>query len=99
MRHDAHSPRERHRRQTRARRVAQMILLGSGMASAAFVGYAAQTAPVAVRATIPSTTTTTPAAGTAPPPSIAGTYHPPTAAPVTTTTACYTTPSGSTVCS
>ncbi len=98
MRHDAHSPRERDRRQTRARRVAQMILLGSGVASAAFVGYAARSAPVAARATAPSTTTTTPAAGTTPSSSSAGSYRPPTTAPVTTTTVCYTTPSGSTVC-
>ncbi|MGC8498216.1 MAG: hypothetical protein ACP5OV_01795 [Acidimicrobiales bacterium] len=98
MRPDAHSPRERDRRQTRARRVAQMILLGSGVASAAFVGYAAQTAPTAARAPAPPTTTT-PAAGPTASPSTAGSYRPPTTAPVTTTTACYTTPSGSTVCS
>ncbi len=94
MRHPAHTTRERDRRLTRVRRVTQSILLGSGLATGAFVAYAAATARPLPHAASPTTTTTAPRTSG----SSASTYAPPTAAPVTTTTTCSTTPSGSTVC-
>ena len=108
----ARTPQQRDRRFARVRRLTQSILVASGLATGAFVGYAASTAKPLIALThpprsspTPSGTTATPTSSSAATPTGTGTapsgapaYAPPTTAPVTTTTTCYTTPSGSTVC-
>ena len=101
------TPQQRDRRFARVRRLTQTILIGSGLASGLFVGYAKATAkplttlpaPVATTTTPPTPTPTTPAASassnTTPTTHVAPAPAP---APVTSTTVCYSTPSGSTVC-
>ena len=99
MRTYSRTPQQRDRRFARVRTMTQTVLIGSGVASGAFVAYAASTAKplVAQRpATTSSTTTTQPSSAATQTPGTV--YTPPTTAPVTTTTTCYTTPSGSTVC-
>jgi len=99
MRTYPRTPQQRDRRFARVRTMTQTVLIGSGVASGAFVAYAASTAKplVALRpATTSSTTTTQPSSAATQTPGTV--YTPPTTAPVTTTTTCYTTPSGSTVC-
>lgn len=102
------TPQQRDRRFARVRRMTQTVLIGSGVASGVFVGYAASTAKPVSTVRVPTgttqstssgaatPTTTVPASGASQSPSTV--YTPPTTAPVTTTTACYTTPSGTTVC-
>ena len=102
------TPQLRDKRFARVRRITQTVLVGSGVASGLFIGYAASTAkPLAAIAPPPTTTTTTPPApapspssddatsATAPTPAAT---TPPAAAPVTSTTTCYSTPSGTRVC-
>ena len=99
MRTYPRTPQQRDRRFARVRTMTQTVLIGSGVASGAFVGYAASTAKPAVAPTTtssPTTTTTQPSSAATQTPGTV--YTPPTTAPVTTTTTCYTTPSGSTVC-
>ena len=97
------TPQQRDRRFARVRRLTQTILIGSGLASGLFVGYAKATAKPLTTLPAPVTSTTTPPTPATPAPSsqsnTATTTHPaPAPAPVTTTTVCYSTPSGSTVC-
>ena len=101
------TPQQRDRRFARVRRMTQTVLIGSGVASGVFVGYAASTAKPVSTVRPPSGAPATSTGATTPTttlPSTAGSqapstvYTPPTTAPVTTTTACYTTPSGTTVC-
>ena len=102
------TPQLRDKRFARVRRITQTVLVGSGVASGLFIGYAASTAkPLVAIAPPPTTTTTTPPApapspssddatsATAPTPAAT---TPPAAAPVTSTTTCYSTPSGTRVC-
>ncbi len=101
MRTYPRTPQQRDRRFARVRTMTQTVLIGSGVASGAFVGYAASTAkpvvaPQPATTSSPTTTTTQPSSAVTQTPGTV--YTPPTTAPVTTTTACYTTPSGSTVC-
>ena len=105
------TPQLRDKRFARVRRITQTVLVGSGVASGLFIGYAASTAkPLAaitppsttVPPTTPTTTTTTPRrtsddATPATTPAPAATT-PPVTAPVTSTTTCYSTPSGTRVC-
>ena len=104
------TPQLRDKRFARVRRITQTVLVGSGVASGLFIGYAASTAkPLVPIAPAPTTTTTTPTttattprhasddATSATTPAPAATT-PPVAAPVTSTTTCYSTPSGTRVC-
>ena len=93
MRTYSRTPQQRDRRFARVRTMTQTVLIGSGVASGAFVGYAASTAKPAVAPTTtssPTTTTTQPSSAATQTPGTV--YTPPTTAPVTTTTTCYTTP-------
>ena len=102
------TPQLRDKRFARVRRVTQTILVGSGVASGLFIGYAASTAkplkvispPVTTpTTTIPATATTAPSSddsGASTPTPAAST--PPVTAPITSTTTCYSTPSGTRVC-
>lgn len=103
------TPQLRDKRFARVRRVTQTILVGSGVASGLFIGYAASTAkplkvippPVTTpTTTIPTTAATTPSSsddsGASTPTPAAST--PPVTAPITSTTTCYSTPSGTRVC-
>ncbi|HET9088924.1 MAG TPA: hypothetical protein VFN54_01330 [Acidimicrobiales bacterium] len=102
------TPQLRDKRFARVRRVTQTILVGSGVASGLFIGYAASTAkplkvippPVTTPTTTIATATTTPPSsddsGASTPTPAAST--PPVTAPITSTTTCYSTPSGTRVC-
>lgn len=94
------TPQLRDRRFVRVRRLAQTILLGSGVISAVLVGYLASVTKPFVKAPVaPRTVTTTsipvvtPSSG-----STSSVYTPPTTAPVTSTTVCTTSPSGTLTC-
>ena len=105
------TPQLRDKRFARVRRITQTVLVGSGVASGLFIGYAASTAKPLSATTPPTTTATTPATPTTPAttPNSAGTVTPtttpapvattpPVTAPITSTTTCYSTPSGTRVC-
>lgn len=105
------TPQQRDRRFARVRRLTQTILIGSGLASGLFIGYAKATAkplttvpaPVTAVTTPPSSSSNTPSSGgtgsnAVSTPSASSTHTAPAPAPVTTTTVCYSTPSGTTVC-
>lgn len=87
------TPQQRDRRFARVRNLTLAVFVGSGVASVAFVGYAASIprATTTSTTTTPTTTTTSKSTGTT-------VYSPPTTAPTTTTTVCTTTPSGTTTC-
>ena len=107
MRPTARTPHQRDRRFARVRRLTQTIMIGSGLASGVFVGYAASvTKPfvaVAVRprASTPASATTT-TLGSSDDGSNAPVVTPvspaPTSAPTSATPTCYSTPSGTTIC-
>lgn len=105
------TPQQRDRRFARIRRLAQALLLGSGVTSALTITFIASAAKpyVAVPVKAPHPTNPAPSTTTSPntsrtlattPPATPSTttYTPPTTVPVTTTTACYTTPSGQVTC-
>ena len=89
------TPQQRDRRFARVRNLTLAVFVGSGVASVAFVGYAAsiprETTTTSTTTTPTTTTTTSKSTGTT-------VYSPPTTAPTTTTTVCTTTPSGTTTC-
>ena len=103
------TPQLRDKRFARVRHITQTVLVGSGVASGLFIGYAASIAKPLVPITPPTTTTTTPTTPTTTPPtssssddgaaaSTPAASTPPVAAPITSTTTCYSTPSGTRVC-
>ncbi len=106
------TPQLRDKRFARVRRITQAVLIGSGVASGLFVGYAASiakplvpvptTTPQAPTPTSSSTPTTVARSGddsSAPASTPASTpSNAPAPAPSTPTTTCYTTPSGTQVC-
>ena len=95
---------QRDRRFTRVRRLTRTILIGSGVASGAFVGYAATVTKPFVTGTLRPHATTTVSAPPAPRGSNDdGSNTPavtpaPTSAPASATPTCYSTPSGTRIC-
>jgi len=103
------TPQQRDRRFARVRRLTQTVLIGSGLASGLFVGYAQSVAKPLTKLSPPTSALSTPTtvppvaapsspATAATPSTSAPSTSAPSPAPVTTTTVCYSTPSGSTVC-
>ena len=106
MRPTTRTPYQRDRRFARVRRLTRTILIGSGVASGVFVGYAATvTKPFAAATLRPRATSTV----SVPPATLGssddGSSTPavtpapaPTSAPASATPTCYSTPSGTRIC-
>ena len=101
------TPHQRDRRFARVRRLTQTVVIGSGVASGVFVGYAASvTKPYVAGSLHPAASTSASTPTTTPGSSGAGSSTPvvtpvspaPTSAPTSAAPTCYSTPSGTTIC-